>query len=90
MKNTNILFKWYTYYIKIVAGAHFLSEDKDGSWQVRSISKLIPHEEYNTFPHANDIGLIKLTDSLVFGGPVAPVVLPYQGEEVEGNIYLVT
>ena len=75
----------YFYNFQIVAGAHFLSEDKDGSWQVRFISKLIPHEEYNEFPHANDISLIKLTEPLIFGGPVAPVILPYQDETVEGT-----
>jgi len=68
---------------QIVAGAHFLSEDKDGSWQVRSISKLIPHEKYNDVHLGYDISLIKLSEPLTFGGPVAPVILPYQGEQVE-------
>ena len=67
-----------------MAGAQFLSEDKDGSWQVRSISKLIPHEEYTDVHLGNDISLIKLSEPLTFGGPVAPVILPYQGEQVEG------
>ena len=62
----------------------FLSKDEDDSWQIRQIAKLIPHEEYNRFPHANDIGIIKLSDPLELGGPVAPVILPYQGESVAG------
>nr|CAD7264445.1 unnamed protein product [Timema shepardi] len=53
------------------------------------ISRVIGHQDYNTLSEANDIGLIKVNQDILFSLEVGPVCLPwnykgsYAGETVE-------
>ena len=69
---------------KIVAGAHNIAKDEDSSWQVRKISKLWPHEDYDSNEFTNDISLLKLSEPLVFNEFVQPIKLAESEEIVEG------
>merc|ERR1711997_389524 len=48
--------------VQIVAGAHNIGKDEDSSWQVRKISKLWPHEDYDSNEFTNDISLLNLSN----------------------------
>ena len=85
------LIKWapilnhlYSNLQKIVAGAHNIAKDEDSSWQVRKISKLWPHEDYDSNEFTNDISLLKLSEPLVFNEFVQPIKLAESQEIVEG------
>ena len=69
---------------KIVAGAHNIAKDEDSSWQIRKISKLWPHEDYDSNEFTNDISLLKLSEPLVFNEFVQPIKLAESQEIVEG------
>ena len=76
---------------KIVAGAHFLSTDEDGTKQTVKLDKLIIHEEYNhNSLGINDICLIKVSTPFTFDDAVAPCTLPEQDEAPEGNQVQIT
>ena len=71
---------------QIVAGAHFLSTDEDGTKQTVKLDELIIHEEYNhNSLGINDICLIKVSTPFTFDDAVAPCTLPEQDEAPEGN-----
>ena len=69
---------------KIVAGAHNIAKDEDSSWQIRKISKLWPHEDYDSNEFTNDISLLKLSEPLVFNEFVQPIKLAESQEIVKG------
>ena len=84
LKRASILKPLYSNLQKIVAGAHNIAKDEDSSWQVRKISKLWPHEDYDSNEFTNDISLLKLSEPLVFNEFVQPIKLAESQEIVEG------
>ena len=84
IKRASILKHLYSNLQKIVAGAHNIAKDEDSSWQVRKISKLWPHEDYDSNEFTNDISLLKLSEPLVFNEFVQPIKLAESQEIVEG------
>ena len=84
IKRAPILNPFYSILQKIVAGAHNIAKDEDSSWQVRKISKLWPHEDYDSNEFTNDISLLKLSEPLVFNEFVQPIKLAESQEIVEG------
>ena len=84
IKRASILKPLYSNLQKIVAGAHNIAKDEDSSWQVRKISKLWPHEDYDSNEFTNDISLLKLSEPLVFNEFVQPIKLAESQEIVEG------
>ena len=71
--------------LKVVAGAQFLSKDVDNGKQMVNVEKMTIHEEFNFGTlGVNDICLITLETPLTFDEFVGPVILPEQGEAVEG------
>ena len=72
--------------LKVVAGAQFLSKDVDNGKQMVKVEKMIIHEEFHFgILGVNDICLIMLETPLTFDEFVGPVMLPEQGETVEGT-----
>ena len=84
IKRAPILNPFYSILQKIVAGAHNIAKDEDSSWQVRKISKLWPHEDYDSNEFTNDISLLKLSEPLVFNEFVQPIKLAESQEIVKG------
>ena len=73
---------------KVVAGAQFLSKDVDNGKQMVKVEKMMIHEEFNFATlGVNDICLISLETTLTFDEFVGPVILPEQGEAVEGPCF---
>ena len=73
---------------KVVAGAQFLSKDVDNGKQMVKVEKMMIHEEFNFATlGVNDICLITLETPLTFDEFVGPVMLPEQGEPVEGSCF---
>ena len=69
-----------------MAGAQFLSKDVDNGKQMVKVEKMIIHEEFHFgILGVNDICLIMLETPLTFDEFVGPVMLPEQGETVEGT-----
>uniref|UniRef100_A0ABM5GLH2 Acrosin n=1 Tax=Pogona vitticeps TaxID=103695 RepID=A0ABM5GLH2_9SAUR len=60
---------------KIVVGATDLS-DLPKTVQLRSVRKVILHQDYNPRTEANDIALIQLDNPVTFGNYVQPACLP--------------
>ena len=74
--------------LKVVAGAQFLSKDVDNGKQMVKVEKMIIHEEFHFgILGVNDICLIMLETPLTFDEFVGPVMLPEQGETVEGTCF---
>ena len=71
-----------------MAGAQFLSKDVDNGKQMVKVKKMIIHEEFHFgILGVNDICLIMLETPLTFDEFVGPVMLPEQGETVEGTCF---
>ena len=71
-----------------MAGAQFLSKDVDNGKQMVKVGKMIIHEEFHFgILGVNDICLIMLETPLTFDEFVGPVMLPEQGETVEGTCF---
>ncbi|KAJ3496056.1 hypothetical protein NLG97_g2945 [Lecanicillium saksenae] len=49
--------------------------DTDGLGQTRSVTKIVPHDEYDPDGFENDIAVLRLNDSLIFGSNIANVTL---------------
>jgi len=63
---------------RIVAGDHDNSND-DGSEQLRDVTEIHAHEEYDAFWISNDIALMKVFPNFVFNENVQPAILPPTG-----------
>ncbi|XP_067848573.1 coagulation factor VII-like [Heptranchias perlo] len=61
--------------LQIVAGEHTLTVE-EGTEQIRNVSELIEHENYNIKSVNNDIALLKLDGPVVLGNYTVPVCLP--------------
>ncbi|WP_227636413.1 serine protease, partial [Klebsiella pneumoniae] len=60
----------------VVAGLHVISAPGDQT-QIRSISKIKMHKEYNNFTHDNDVTLVLLSSPFNFTDHVQPVCTPH-------------
>ena len=88
MLDRNKIFKESLIMLKVVAGAQFLSKDVDNGKQMVKVEKMIIHEEFHFgILGVNDICLIMLETPLTFDEFVGPVMLPEQGETVEGTCF---
>nr|CAD7588366.1 unnamed protein product [Timema genevievae] len=74
----------------VLVGDHDTSTGTDtNASRLYPISRVIGHQDYNTLSEANDIGLIKVVQDILFSLEVGPVCLPwnykgsYAGETVE-------
>nr|CAD7432064.1 unnamed protein product [Timema monikensis] len=74
----------------VLVGDHDTSTGADtNASRLYLISRVIGHQNYNTLSEANDIGLIKVNQDILFSLEVGPVCLPwnykgsYAGETVE-------
>ena len=86
MLDRNKIFQESLIVLQVVAGAQFLSKDVDNGKQMVKVEKMIIHEEFHFgILGVNDICLIMLETPLTFDEFVGPVMLPEQGETVEGT-----
>jgi len=60
-----------------------------GSGDVKKVSKVIEHENYNSRTYDNDIALLKLEDELTFTDEITPICLP-SSDAVVGTTCTVT
>ncbi|XP_049437088.1 transmembrane protease serine 11D [Epinephelus fuscoguttatus] len=60
----------------VVAGLHVISAPGDQT-QIRSISKIKMHKDYNNFTHDNDVTLVLLSSPFNFTDHVQPVCTPH-------------
>lgn len=67
----------------ILAGVSKLSDEKNG--QVRSLSKLIKHSQYNHITHRNDIAVFSFEQPLEFGKTIAAIRLPPHNKAVANS-----
>jgi transmembrane protease serine 3 len=68
----------------VSAGAHIISRPSS-TQQTVSISKAVPHENYNEETTLNDIAILKLSSPIKFSTGVQPVCLPAKGEQAAGE-----
>jgi len=68
----------------IVAGDHSL-QNVDGTEQTRAVSRVIIHEEYDSWTIENDIALLKLTTPLTLNAAVQSLPLAPEGHDATGN-----
>ena len=88
MLDRNKIFQESLIVLQVVAGAQFLSKDVDNGKQMVKVEKMMIHEEFNFATlGVNDICLITLETPLTFDEFVGPVMLPEQGEFVEGSCF---
>jgi len=59
-------------YIRVVAGSNTINDDTELGYRV---IKLIPHPGYSKTTHENDIGLIILTEPLIYSNVIRPISL---------------
>ncbi|XP_065568694.1 trypsin-1-like [Artemia franciscana] len=71
--------------ITVVAGDHVLSTT-DGDEQVVGVASISEHPEYNSRTFYNDICVLKLLTSILIGGNVQPVGLPFPNAEVDEGV----
>lgn len=67
-----------TLFMSIYYGSSFV---KNGG-EIVGISRLVKHEKYDSSNLNNDIGLLFLKKSLIFGPKIGPVKLPTQGHRM--------
>jgi len=60
--------------IKLGASSRYNNETES---RIYKIKKLFIHPDYNTYTFSNDIGLIKLKDSVTFSQFISPICLPF-------------
>ncbi|XP_068111697.1 acrosin-like [Hyperolius riggenbachi] len=72
----------YLDYMRLVFGAHRLSE-LGKETQVRGISKLIMHEEYDNDLQSNDIALLLLNEPISFSNYIQPICLPGKNTDLK-------
>ncbi|KAK8402386.1 hypothetical protein O3P69_000660 [Scylla paramamosain] len=65
-------------YLQVVAGDHTLYHD-EGHEQTVVLSKIIQHEDYNSFTISNDVSVLKLSKPLTFNDRVKSI--PLQSEK---------
>ncbi|XP_063861049.1 trypsin-1-like [Scylla paramamosain] len=65
-------------YLQVVAGEHTLYHD-EGHEQKVILSKIIQHEDYNSFTISNDVSVLKLSEPLTFNNRVSSI--PLQSEK---------
>ena len=86
MLDRNKIFQESLIVLQVVAGAQFLSKDVDNGKQMVKVEKMVIHEGFHFgILGVNDICLIMLETPLTFDEFVGPVMLPEQGETVEGT-----
>merc|ERR1711915_350945 len=71
-------------YLRVVAGEHNLDAD-EGNEQNVVLSKIVQHEDYNSFTISNDISLLQFSEPLVFNDFVQPIAIAEAGHTASGD-----
>uniref|UniRef100_A0A7M5WYY6 Peptidase S1 domain-containing protein n=1 Tax=Clytia hemisphaerica TaxID=252671 RepID=A0A7M5WYY6_9CNID len=73
----------------VVLGAHVFGGGTENNRQVRQVSNVISHENYNSQTLANDIALIKLNSPVEYNDYVKPACVPESGDAPDPNTEVV-
>jgi secreted trypsin-like serine protease len=60
----------------VVAGLHEQLNTNTGRTQIRIVSRIFMHEQYNSRTEANDIAILRLSQPVTFNNYVSPICLP--------------